>query len=149
MSEELNVSVTITKEQKRKIMKLRAEQREAEREIKRLKDELQDADKIEEWKMIDRLKAEVKTRLSEQGVTWKKFIETPDWFDYAWRDGPRIKTSANKPDGVKASEADMIKLAGEQRVKVVRKKKRKTKKKDSTGGDSNKGSTAAEKSGIV
>ena len=56
MAEELNVSVELTKEQKQRIMKLRAQQREAEKEIRRLKSELKDADKIEEWKMIHDLK---------------------------------------------------------------------------------------------
>ena len=84
MAEELNVSVELTKEQKQRIMKLRAQQREAEKEIRRLKSELKDADKIEEWKMIHDLKKEVRERLKAQGITWKKFIETPDWFEYAW-----------------------------------------------------------------
>ena len=149
MAEELNVSVELTKEQKQRIMKLRAQQREAEKEIRRLKSELKDADKIEEWKMIHDLKKEVRERLKAQGITWKKFIETPDWFEYAWKEGVRIKTSESKPSGTKSGEADMIKLAGEQRLKVVRRKKRKVKKTGSNSGNSNKSSSAAEKSGIV
>jgi hypothetical protein len=115
---------------------------------------VKDEGKLEEWKMIHELKQEVVGRLKAQGVSWKKFIDTPDWFEYAYYKQTggvkRLVTSLDKPsaDATKTDEATMITLAAEQRTKIVRRKKRNTKKKTDT--DTTKsGKGEAQKTGGV
>ena len=94
--------------------------------------------------MIHTLKQEVIGRLKAQGVSWKKFLDTPDWFEYAYykQSGgvKRIITSLDKPPATatKTGEADMLQLAKERRTAIVRRKKRKKSKTPATPASSGK-----------
>jgi hypothetical protein len=158
-NDELDVSVQpdgwkVTSEASKQIKTLREQKRKIDKEIKNLSFSVKDEGKLEEWKMIHTLKQEVIGRLKEQGVSWKKFVDTPDWFDYAYYKQTggvkRLVTSLDKPsaDATKTDEATMITLAAEQRTKIVRRKKRNTKKKTDT--DTTKsGKGEAQKTGGV
>jgi hypothetical protein len=158
-NDELDVSVQpdgwkVTSEASKQIKTLRERKRKIDKEIKNLSFSVKDEGKLEEWKMIHTLKQEVIGRLKEQGVSWKKFVDTPDWFDYAYYKQTggvkRLVTSLDKPsaDATKTDEATMITLAAEQRTKIVRRKKRNTKKKTDT--DTTKsGKGEAQKTGGV
>ena len=132
MADELDIEVKIPSKEQQRISQLRKERRDIEKEIKQLQSLNKDAQKVEDWKMIHELRQEVKQRLNTVGVSWKRFLETPDWFEYAYKDGNRIKTSLTKPDGITTSEADMKQMAMVKRIKMVSAKKRK--KKTATGG---------------
>jgi len=133
--QELKVIVKLDSETKKQIKSLREQKRRIDKQLKGLKSSVKDESKLEEWKMLHTLKQEIVGRLKKQDVSWNKFVSTPDWFDYAYvkqvGDIKRIITSIDKPpaSATKASEADMISLAKEQRSKIVRRKsKRKSKK---------------------
>jgi len=135
---ELNIEVNLDSDAKKEIGHLREQQRRIKKDIKRLKESVKDEDKIATWKMLHTLKQEIIERLEKQGVNWKKFVATPDYFEYVWFVGGggvdkprRIKTSMTKPSEkeTRTDEATMIKNAAEYRSKIVR---RKTKKKSST-----------------
>lgn len=140
--EELDISVQpdgwkVPSEASKQIKGLREQKRKIDKQIKNLSSSVKDEGKLEEWKMIHTLKQEVIDRLTKQGVSWKKFIDTPDWFEYAYYKQTggvkRLVTSMDKPsaDATKTGEADMLSLAKEQRTKIVRrKKKRKSAKKE-------------------
>lgn len=136
MAKELDITVTLESAERKQIQSLREQQRTIKKEIQRLKNADKDGDKIEEWKMLHTLKQEIVGRLKKQHVTWKRFVSTPDYFEYAWyvssgTDGAprRIKTSMTKPPQsvTRTDEATMIKNAVEQRSKIVRRKTRKKK----------------------
>jgi hypothetical protein len=158
-NDELDVSVQpdgwkVTSEASKQIKTLRERKRKIDKEIKNLSFSVKDEGKLEEWKMIHTLKQEVIGRLKEQGVSWKKFVDTPDWFEYAWHSTSgsvkRIKTSISLPtkNETTTDEARMIKLAADQRTRIVRLKKRKTKKKTNT--DTTKsGKSEAQKTGGI
>ena len=131
MADELDIEVKIPSKEQQEIARLRKEKRDIEKEIKQLQSLNKDVKKVEDWKMIHELKQEVKQRLNTVGISWRKFLDTPDWFEYAYKDGNRIKTSLTKPDGITTSEAEMKQMAMIKRVKMVSAKKRK--KKTSTG----------------
>ena len=127
---DMNVSVKLDSEATKQIKTLREQKRKIDKEIKNLSSSVKDEDKLEEWKMIHELKQEVVGRLKAQGVSWKKFIDTPDWFEYAYYKQTggvkRLVTSLEKPsaDATKTGEADMLSLAKDQRTKIVRRKKK-------------------------
>lgn len=145
MADEFNVEVKLESKEKKRIQELRKTQREIAKEIKTLQSLNKDVAKVEEWKMIHELKQEVKNRLDTVGVSWRKFLDTPDWFEYAYKDGNRIKVSLAKPTGVSISEAEMQKMAMEKRQKMVSAKKR---KKKTTKSSSNKSGGSKPRSGI-
>lgn len=130
----LDVSVVLESDDKKAILKLLQQHRIIKKEIKRLRNVDKDGAKIEEWQVIHTLKQEVIERLKAQNISWKKFIATPDYFEYAWyissgtSGAPkRIKTSMTIPSATetKTDEATMIKNAIDYRSKMVRRKKRK------------------------
>jgi hypothetical protein len=132
---ERNIEVKLDSEAKNEIATLREQQRRINKDIKRLQESVKDEGKIEDWKMLYTLKQEIIERLAKQGVSWKKFIATPDYFEYAWYVGSggagkprRLKTSMTKPSSqeTRTDEATMIKDAAIQRSKMVRRKSRKT-----------------------
>lgn len=139
---------------KRRIQELRSTKRNIDKELETLSSSLQDADKLAEWKMIYEVKQKVSTSLRKQGVSWKKFLETPDWFEYAYYKQTggvkRLVTSITlpPPSDTNTDEATMIKLAAEQRTKIVRRKKRKTTKKTDTD-SAESGKSEAQKTGGV
>jgi hypothetical protein len=131
---ELNIEVKLDSAAKKEIAQLREQQRRINKDIKRLRDSVKDEDKIATWKMLHTLKQEIIERLEKQGTTWKKFVATPDYFEYAWYVGSggidkprRLKTSMTKPSTKETTtdEAKMIMNAAEQRSKIVRRKARK------------------------
>ena len=133
-STELKVSVKLEHPATKEISKIRETQRRLNKEIKRLRASVKDEDKIEDWKMLHILKQEIIERLKKQGISWKRFVATPDYFEFAWlvssgtAGAPkRLKTSMIKPPSTetRTDEATMIKNAAEQRSKIVRRKKRK------------------------
>ncbi len=132
MEKELDVEVKLETDETKRIRELRKTQREITKEIKQLQSQNKDVKKIEDWKMIHALKQEVKERLNKVGVSWRKFLDTPDWFEYAYKDGNRIKVSLTKPTDVAISEAEMMQMALAKRQKMVSTKKRK--KKSTSGG---------------
>ena len=141
---------------KKLIAALRLQKREIDKEIKALSLSTNDDKKLREWKMIYDLKLEMIGRLKEMNVSWKKFVETPDYFEYAWtiQSGKvkRIKTSMSKPATSETTldEASMIKLAKEQRTKIVRfRKSKRTWKVKSTPATATDGRSAALKTGGV
>ena len=140
---------------KKLIAALRLQKREIDKEIKALSSSANDDKKLTEWKMLYDLKLEMIGRLKEMNVSWNKFVETPDYFEYAWtiQSGKvkRIKTSISKParSETPLDEASMIKLAKEQRIKVVRRKNRRTWKRTSTLATATGGKAAALKTGGV
>lgn len=154
-NDDMKVSVKLDSDAKQKMLHLRAQKRKIDKELASLSSSMKDEGKLEEWKMIHELKQEVIVRLRKQGVSWKKFIDTPDWIDYAWYSTAiagvrRLKTSISLPakGETQTDEATMIKLAAEQRTKIVRRKKRNTKKKTDT--DTTKsGKSEAQKTGGV
>jgi len=127
---DMKVSVKLDSEERKQIQTLREQKRRIDKQIKNLSSSVKDEGKLEEWKMIHALKQEVVDRLTKQGVSWKKFVATPDWFEYAYYkqtgDVKRLVTSLKKPsaDATKTGEADMLNLAKEQRTKIVRRKKK-------------------------
>ena len=145
MEEELDVEVKLETDETKRIRELRKTQREITKEIKQLQSQNKDVKKIEDWKMIHDLKQEVKERLNKVGVSWRKFLDTPDWFEYAYKDGNRIKVSLTKPTDVAISEAEMMQMALAKRQKMVSTKKR---KKKSTSGGSKSGADRKPRSGI-
>jgi hypothetical protein len=139
---------------KKQIQILREQKRKIDKEIKHLSSSVKDEVKLEAWKMIHDLKQDMIGRLKKQGISWKKFVDTPDWFEYAWHSTSgsvkRIKTSISLPtkNETTTDEARMIKLAADQRTRIVRLKKRKTKKKTNT--DTTKsGKSEAQKTGGI
>ena len=151
---DMKVSVKLDSEERKQIQTLREQKRRIDKQIKNLSSSVKDEGKLEEWKMIHTLKQEVIGRLKKQGVSWKKFIDTPDWFEYAYYKQTggvkRLLTSVHKPPAVvtNTDEATMIKLAAEQRTKIVRRKKRNTKKKTDTS-TTKSGKGEAQKTGGV
>ena len=132
----MTIEVKLESGERKEIHKLRQQQRDIKKEIKRLLNADKNSDKIEDWKKIHILKQEITERLKKKGVSWKKFVETPDYFEFAWyvssgkAGAPRrIKTSMTKPPATetRTDEATMIKLATEYRSKMVRRKPRKKK----------------------
>jgi len=122
-------------DKKELVKRLRKQQRDISKEIKQIMSAGDDTKKIESWKASHELKQEVIGRLKVMGITWNKFISTPDYFNYAWyvsgstAGAPkRIKTSIEKPSSTETStdEATMIKQAAEHRSKLVRKKSKRT-----------------------
>jgi hypothetical protein len=103
-------------DKKELIKKLRKQQRDIKKELNQLLSTTDDSKKLAEWKLIHDIKQDVKARLKEKGISWKKLISTPDYFNYAW-----YETTTD--------EATMIKQAAEQRSKIVRKKAKRTWKK--------------------
>jgi len=136
-NDDMKVDVKLDSEARKEIQTLKEQKRRIDKQIKNLSSSVKDEGKLEEWKMIHTLKQEVIGRLKKQGVSWKKFIDTPDWFEYAYYKQTggvkRLVTSMDKPsaDATKTGEADMLSLAKEQRTKIVRrKKKRRSAKKE-------------------
>lgn len=154
-NENMKVSVKLDSDAKKQMAALRAEKRKIDKELASLSSSVKDEGKLEEWKMIHELKQEVIGRLRKQGVSWKKFIDTPDWIDYAWYSTnggvKRLKTSISLPakGETQTDEATMIKLAAEQRTKIVRRKKRNTKKKTDTSTTKSGKGEAQKTGGIV
>jgi hypothetical protein len=134
-NDDMNIGVQLDSEAKKQIQTLKDQKRRIDKQIKNLSSSVKDEGKLEEWKMIHELKQEVVGRLKAQGVSWKKFIDTPDWFEYAYYKQTggvkRLLTSVHKPPAVvtNTDEATMIKLAAEQRSKIVRRKLKRTWKK--------------------
>jgi hypothetical protein len=132
---DMNVSVKLDSEATKQIKTLREQKRKIDKEIKNLSSSVKDEDKLEEWKMIHDLKQEVIGRLKAQGVSYKKFVDTPDWFQYAYYKQTggvnRLITSMDKPsaDATKTGEADMLRNAKDHRTKIVRRKKKRNSKK--------------------
>ena len=153
-NDDMNIGVQLDSEAKKQIQTLKDQKRRIDKQIKNLSSSVKDEGKLEEWKMIHELKQEVVGRLKAQGVSWKKFIDTPDWIDYAWYSTnggvKRLKTSMSLPatGETQTDEATMIKLAAEQRTKIVRRKKRNTKKKTDTS-TTKSGKGEAQKTGGV
>tara|TARA_B110000285_G_C15095724_1_gene601848 strand:- start:192 stop:662 length:471 start_codon:yes stop_codon:yes gene_type:complete len=153
-NDDMNIGVQLDSEAKKQIQTLKDQKRRIDKQIKNLSSSVKDEGKLEEWKMIHELKQEVVGRLKAQGVSWKKFIDTPDWFEYAYYKQTggvkRLLTSVHKPPAVvtNTDEATMIKLAAEQRTKIVRRKKRNTKKKTDTS-TTKSGKGEAQKTGGV
>ena len=151
---DMKVSVKLDSEARKELQTLKEQKRRIDKQIKNLSFSVKDEGKLEEWKMIHDLKQEVVDRLRAQGVSWKKFIDTPDWFEYAYYKQTggikRLLTAVNKPPAVATNtdEATMIKLAAEQRTKIVRRKKRNTKKKTDTS-TTKSGKSEAQKTGGV
>jgi hypothetical protein len=125
-------------DKKELIKKLRKQQRDIKKELNQLLSTTDDSKKLAEWKLIHDIKQDVKARLKEKGISWKKLISTPDYFNYAWyvngstAGAPkRLKTSMDKPASTETAtdEATMIKQAAEQRSKIVRKKAKRNWKK--------------------
>ena len=151
---DMKVSVKLDSEARKELQTLKEQKRRIDKQIKNLSFSVKDEGKLEEWKMIHDLKQEVVDRLRKQGVSWKKFIDTPDWFEYAYYKQTggikRLLTAVNKPPAVATNtdEATMIKLAAEQRTKIVRRKKRNTKKKTDTS-TTKSGKSEAQKTGGV
>lgn len=140
--------------ERKEIVKLRRQQRDIKKEIRRLLNADKDTDKIEDWKMLHTLKQEITERLKKKGVSWKKFVSTPDYFEFAWyvssgtAEAPRrLKTSMTKPPATetRTDEATMIKLAMGQRSKLVRRKPRKK----ATTSSTNTSSTSSGKAKAV
>tara|TARA_R110000796_G_C14396366_1_gene417044 strand:+ start:300 stop:770 length:471 start_codon:yes stop_codon:yes gene_type:complete len=153
-NDDMKVDVKLDSEARKEIQTLKEQKRRIDKQIKNLSSSVKDEGKLEEWKMIHTLKQEVIGRLKKQGVSWKKFIDTPDWFEYAYYKQTggikRLLTAVNKPPAVATNtdEATMIKLAAEQRTKIVRRKKRNTKKKTDTS-TTKSGKSEAQKTGGV
>lgn len=135
----MQVEIKLESTERKAILQLREQQRTIKKEIKRLQDVDKNSDRIEEWKMLHTLKTEIVGRLQKQGISWKRFIATPDYFEFAWYVSSgtpgaprRIKTSMSKPPATetRTDEATMIKNAAEQRSKIV---SRKVRKKSSVG----------------
>jgi hypothetical protein len=153
-NDDMKIGVQLDSEAKKQIQTLKDQKRRIDKQIKNLSSSVKDEGKLEEWKMIHELKQEVVGRLKAQGVSWKKFIDTPDWFEYAYYKQTggvkRLLTSVHKPPAVvtNTDEATMIKLAAEQRTKIVRRKKRNTKKKTDTS-TTKSGKGEAQKTGGV
>ena len=122
----------LKKESKEKIASLRLQKRNIDKEIKSLAEAVDDNSKLEEWKMIHEYKKEIIGVLRKQNISWKKFIDTPDWFDYAYYSQvgkvKRLKTSISLPPPAetRTDEATMIKLAKDQQSKIIRRKKKRT-----------------------
>mgnify|MGYP000294705295 CR=1 len=141
---DINVSVKLDSEASKQIKTLREQKRKIDKEIKNLSSSVKDEGKLEEWKMIHELKQEVIGRLRKQGVSWKKFVATPDWFEYAYYKQTggvnRLITSMDKPsaDATKTGEADMLRNAKEQRTKIVRRKKKRNSTKTTKAAPSGK-----------
>ena len=131
----LHIGVELESEARKEIASLREQKRRIDKQLEQLAGSVKDEKKLEEWEMIHTLKQEVIDRLRKQSVSYKKFLNTPDWFQYAWykQSGgtKRLKTSMEKPPSSEhtTDEATMIKLAKEQRAKMVRRKQKKAKKK--------------------
>jgi len=129
-NDDMKVDVKLDSEARKEIQTLKEQKRRIDKQIKNLSSSVKDEGKLEEWKMIHTLKQEVIGRLKKQGVSWKKFIDTPDWFEYAYYKQTggvkRLVTSMDKPSAgaTKTGEADMLSLAKEQRTKIVRRKKK-------------------------
>lgn len=132
---ELNVDVVLESEERKEIVSLREQKRRIDKRLKALAVSVKDESKIEEWRMINELRREITLRLRKQGVSWKKFVETPPYFEYAWYKQTggtrRLVTSMTKPTSSETTtdEATMIRQAKEQRAKMVRRKPRKASKK--------------------
>ena len=139
---------------KKLIAALRLQKKEIDKEIQALSSSANDDKKLTEWKMIYDLKLEMIGRLKEMNVSWKKLVEIPDYFEYAWpiQSGrvKRIKTSISKPATSETTldEAGMIKLAKEQRTKIIRRKSKRTWKVKSAPATAT-GKSEAQKSGGV
>lgn len=149
---ELKIEVKLDSAAKKEIAKLREQKRRIDKDIKRVKASINDEDKLENWKMLDVLKKEIVGRLAKQNVGWNKFVKTPDWFEYAWYVSSgvagtprRLKTSMTKPSATetKTDEATMIKLAKEQRSKIVRRRQRKKSTKTTAPKSTGKGEAIA------
>jgi hypothetical protein len=127
---DMKVSVKLDSEARKELQTLKEQKRRIDKQIKNLSFSVKDEGKLEEWKMIHDLKQEVVDRLRKQGVSWKKFLDTPDWFEYAYYKQTggvkRLVTSMDKPsaDETKIGEADMLREAKNQRTKIVRRKKK-------------------------
>ena len=132
---DMKVSVKLDSEARKELQTLKEQKRRIDKQIKNLSFSVKDEGKLEEWKMIHDLKQEAVDRLRKQGVSWKKFIDTPDWFEYAYYKQTgglkRLVTSMDKPsaDETKIGEADMLREAKNQRTKIVRRKKKRNSKK--------------------
>ena len=141
---DMKVSVKLDSEERKQIQTLREQKRRIDKQIKNLSSSVKDEGKLEEWKMIHTLKQEVIGRLKKQGVSWKKFIDTPDWFEYAYYKQTggvkRLVTSLDKPsaDATKTGEADMLRNAKDHRTKIVRRKKKRKRTKLTTSEPSGK-----------
>lgn len=90
-SGELNVSVNLISEDKKRIATLRQQMRDTAKEIKRIESTTRrDAD-IAEWKAISDLKQkfikELKSHPQFKRMSWKRFNDTPDYFVYAKHSG--------------------------------------------------------------
>jgi hypothetical protein len=153
-NDDMKVGVKLDSEARKELQHLKEQKRRIDKQIKNLSFSVADEGKLEEWKMIHDLKQEVVDRLRKQGVSWKKFLDTPDWFEYAYYKQTggvkRLLTAVHKPPAVATNtdEATMIKLAKEQRTKIVRRKKRNTKKKTDTS-TTKSGKSEAQKTGGV
>ena len=88
---ELDISVNLISEDKKRIAILQQQIRDTAKEIKQLKStSRRDAD-MADWKTISDLKqkfiGELKSHSSLKRMSWKRFIETPDYFVYARNSG--------------------------------------------------------------
>lgn len=116
-------------DKKELVKKLRKQQSDIKKEIKQLLSTADDSKKLAEWKLIHDIKQDVKSRLKEHGISWKKFLITPDYFIYAWYAGKNqtAKTSMTKPSSTETNidEALMLKNAEGLRSKILRRKTKK------------------------
>ncbi len=113
-------------DKKELVKKLRKQQRDIKKELNQLLSTTDDSKKLAEWKLIHDIKQDVKARLKEHGISWKKFLITPDYFTYAWYAGKNqtAKTSMTKPSSTETNidEALMLKNAVTLRSKMLRRK---------------------------
>ena len=120
------------------IQKLNTQKRKIDKEIKLLKSTVNNTDKLDAWKAVDEIKRRVKKELGATDLKWKKFVDTPDWFNYAYYkkvgNTKRLVTSFDKPNSneTKTDEATMIKLAQEHQAKLVKTKRKTTRIKTKT-----------------
>lgn len=88
---ELDVSVNLISEDKKRIAILRQQTRDIAKEIKQLESITRRDKEMAEWKVISDLKQkfieELKSHPVLKRMSWNRFIETPDYFIYARNDG--------------------------------------------------------------
>ena len=142
-------------EARKQLQLLKEQKRSIDKQIKNLSFSVADEGKLDKWKMIHDLKQGFVDTLRKEGVSWKKFLDTPDWFEYAYykQNGGvnRLLTAVHKPsaDVTNTDAATMLKLAAQQRTKIVRRKKRNTKKKTNTSTTKSGKSEAQKTGGII
>lgn len=88
---ELDISVNLISEEKKRIATLRQQMRDTAKEIKQLESTSRRDASMAEWKTISDLKQkfiiELKSHPQLKRMSWKRFNETPDYFVYAKNSG--------------------------------------------------------------